>query len=172
VGQKGPGNSTVLRLIALLKLVEGALLLGVVFGILTLLHKNVADQAERLFGFFHINTDTIFMQKILIKLELVDTRDIVTISVIAGLYAALVFVEGFGLWWQEQWAEYLTVAATGFFIPYEIIEVTKHAGAGNITLLAINSSIVVYLALVLFLRQIKPADKLEPGMLSETQNPA
>jgi uncharacterized membrane protein (DUF2068 family) len=53
--------------------------------------------------------------------------------------------EGFGLLFRKRWAEYLTIIATGSFIPLEIYEIARHCSAARILLLIGNVAIVVYL---------------------------
>jgi len=62
-------------------------------------------------------------------------------------YAAVFLVEGVGLLRRRRWAEWLTVAVTASFIPFEIYELVRHPGVGKIAALALNVAIVVYLAL-------------------------
>ena len=61
-------------------------------------------------------------------------------------YAALFTVEGFGLWFQKRWGEWLTVVATTSFIPFEIYELIRRATAMRAALLVTNIAIVIYLA--------------------------
>jgi uncharacterized membrane protein (DUF2068 family) len=62
------------------------------------------------------------------------------------LYAALEATEGVGLAMRRRWAEYLTVLATGVFIPYELLEVVARPTPFRVAALLVNAGIVVYLA--------------------------
>ena len=62
------------------------------------------------------------------------------------LYACLEGTEGVGLWLKKRWAEYLTVIATGLFIPYEMLEVYRRQTPLRIGGLLLNLGVVVYLA--------------------------
>ncbi|HEY8076948.1 MAG TPA: DUF2127 domain-containing protein [Labilithrix sp.] len=68
-------------------------------------------------------------------------------------YAALFAVEGIGLWLQKHWAEWLTIFITASFIPLEIIEIAKHAGALRIATLVFNVAALVYLVVRVFKRR-------------------
>ncbi len=61
-------------------------------------------------------------------------------------YALIEGVEGVGLALHRRWAEYLTVLATGFLIPYEVLEVLHRTTLFRVGGLALNVAIVVYLA--------------------------
>jgi uncharacterized membrane protein (DUF2068 family) len=62
------------------------------------------------------------------------------------LYAGLEATEGLGLSLRRRWAEYLTVVATGLFIPYELVEVLHRHTLLRAGGLALNVAVVVYLA--------------------------
>jgi uncharacterized membrane protein (DUF2068 family) len=64
----------------------------------------------------------------------------------ALLYAGLEATEGVGLAMRRRWAEYLTVLATGVFIPFEVWEVVHRVTLFRTGALAVNVAIVVYLA--------------------------
>lgn len=68
---------------------------------------------------------------------------------LAGLallgYGSLQVVEGVGLWGGWRWAEYLTVVATGLFVPLEVYELLDGASALKATALTVNLAAVAYL---------------------------
>lgn len=71
----------------------------------------------------------------------------VTVLALAALaYAALEMVEGVGLARRRRWAEYLTVIATGFLIPFELREVVARPTLFRVGALLVNVAVVVYLA--------------------------
>ena len=47
------------------------------------------------------------------------------IGEVGFIYAALDLVEGTGLYLEKVWAEYLTLAITASFLPWEIFEVLR-----------------------------------------------
>jgi uncharacterized membrane protein (DUF2068 family) len=61
-------------------------------------------------------------------------------------YALLEGTEGVGLAMRRRWAEYLTVFATGFLIPYEAYEVVHHITLFKVGALLLNVAVVGYLA--------------------------
>ena len=54
-------------------------------------------------------------------------------------------VEGWGLWREKRWAEYLTVIVTASLIPLEIWEIFHHFTWLKVFALALNAAIVWYL---------------------------
>lgn len=60
-------------------------------------------------------------------------------------YSAVFLVEGMGLLFRKRWAEWLTIAVTTSFVPFEIYELVEHFGIGKIIALVLNVAVVVYL---------------------------
>ena len=58
----------------------------------------------------------------------------------------LIAVEGLGLLAGKRWAEWLTVAVTASFIPFELYELLHQPGPGRALTLALNVAVVAYLA--------------------------
>src|SRR6476469_711472 len=71
------------------------------------------------------------------------TLTLVAVGLLA--YGVLELVEGVGLWLAKRWAEYLTVVATGAFLPYEVYELTKSVTVTKVVAFAINVLAVDYL---------------------------
>jgi uncharacterized membrane protein (DUF2068 family) len=72
-----------------------------------------------------------------------STLNLVGFGVIG--YAVLEGVEAVGLWWQKRWAEYLTLIATGLFIPLEVYEIVHKGSPLKIIALIVNVAVVLYL---------------------------
>jgi uncharacterized membrane protein (DUF2068 family) len=58
-------------------------------------------------------------------------------------------VEAYGLWTQQQWAEWFGLLSGAMYIPIEVFEVTRELTWPRITVLAVNVGVVAYLADVL-----------------------
>ena len=54
-------------------------------------------------------------------------------------------VEGIGLYLEKAWGEYLTLAITASFLPWEIFEIFHRVTAVRIGLLVVNILVFVYL---------------------------
>jgi uncharacterized membrane protein (DUF2068 family) len=73
-------------------------------------------------------------------------RDLRLAAAALGFDGVVSLLEGWLLVRGSRWGTWLVVAATGVFIPYELVSLPRHFHAGRFVLLAINSAIVVYLA--------------------------
>lgn len=140
-------NSGAIRLIAIFKLLSGVLLLVVALGALRLLRGDIADVVRYWLEELRVDPHNHFIDTLLTRATGVDRRTLVEVGAGSFLYATLLLTEGVGLLLRKRWAEYLTVIATGLFIPLEIYEVFKSASVGKGVVLALNIAIVGYLAM-------------------------
>jgi uncharacterized membrane protein (DUF2068 family) len=76
---------------------------------------------------------------------LYGSKTLEAVSAGTAVYAALLLIEGVGLWLRQRWAEYFTVIVTASLIPLELFEIIRRPTVTNLVLLAINIVIVVYL---------------------------
>jgi uncharacterized membrane protein (DUF2068 family) len=79
------------------------------------------------------------------KLLGLGPRKFIAIGTVACIYASVFVVEGWGLWREKRWAEYLTVIVTASLIPLEVWEIFHHFTWLKIFALALNAAIVWYL---------------------------
>jgi uncharacterized membrane protein (DUF2068 family) len=138
-----------LWLIALFKLMKAALLVVVAIGALKLIHDDVAQTVSGWVAAIRIDPENRFIHRLFVKLAQIDDRKLEAISAGSFFYAALLAVEGIGLWMEKRWAEYLTVIATASFIPLEIYELVERLTVTRVLLLAFNIGVVIYLIMKL-----------------------
>lgn len=135
-----------LRLIALFKLLKAVVLLAIGFGALRMLRGDAVDVALTWAERLNIHPQNRYIDAALDRLSSIDQRTLASVGAGAFVYAALLVVEGVGLWRQRRWAEYVTVVITASFIPFEIQEALKRASAPRIAVIVLNAVIVGYLA--------------------------
>lgn len=131
--------------IAVFKFVKGAMLLALACGALTMLHKDVASQVEHWLNQLRIDPDNEFVGGLLRKLQLVHTKELKELSAVGAAYAGLFLTEGTGLLFRQRWAEWLTIIATGSFLPLEAYELWKQFTALRLLLLLVNLTVVLFL---------------------------
>jgi uncharacterized membrane protein (DUF2068 family) len=148
-----------LCLIAVLKLLEGLLILGMAVGVLKLLHHDVAAVVTDWITALRIDPHNEYIHLLLGKLGVLDDHRLKEISAGSFVYAALRFTEGGGLLFRKRWAEYFTAIATGLLIPVEIHELVSHASLVKAGVLLINIAVVWYLvAMLRRTRECVPAE--------------
>lgn len=82
-------------------------------------------------------------------------------AILALVYAAILFVEGFGVYFQKRWAEFLMVFATGLLIPLEVRHVWHRPSIAAVGILLVNCFIVWFLYRVLQREALRPPAALE-----------
>ena len=142
-------QTTGLHIVALFEGAKGALVLLAGFGLLTLIHKDFHQAAEELVSRFNMNPAHHY-PKIFIDAatRLTDTR-LWVLSASALLYATVRFIEAYGLWRRQPWAEWFAVLTGGIYIPMELYELLKGMTWAKVVVLAVNTGIICYLAYVL-----------------------
>ena len=134
-----------LILIAVFKLAQAALFVAVGVGALRLVGKDIGDLLLRFVDHLRFNPESHFINFILVKASIIDDRMLRRISWLVFGYAALGSVEGIGLYLEKTWAEYLTLAITASFLPWEVFEVFRRLTAIRASLLVVNALVFLYL---------------------------
>ena len=143
--REGRDHDNGLVLIAAFKLIKSILLIAVGLGAIGLFHHGVADASNRLLATFSSGTERRMTQSVVSRISGMSTGRIEALGIGAFLYGTLFLVEATGLWLQKRWAEYLTIVATGSFIPFEIYELVREVTAPRIVALVVNVAVVIYL---------------------------
>jgi uncharacterized membrane protein (DUF2068 family) len=133
-------------LIGLFKLFKGISLLIAGFGLLRLLHKDVAAVTEHWIEVLRVDPENRFIHRALLRIFNVTPRQLKELSAGTFIYAAVFLTEGTGLLARKHWAEYMTLISTGLFIPLEVYEIHRHFTLLKLAVTAVNVLIVWYLA--------------------------
>jgi uncharacterized membrane protein (DUF2068 family) len=134
-----------LRLIGGFKFACGLLLVGLGVGLFRQAHADPAVEVERIVAALRIDPESHYIHEAISKVSGIKPAQLRAIGVGTFLYALMYLVEGTGLLLRKRWAEYVTVIATGLFIPLELYEVFRSATLIRLAILAINLAILVYL---------------------------
>lgn len=153
------GHNRWLILIALFKLGQALLFIVIGVGALRLVGKDLGDALYSLANHLRFNTESQLVNFVIEKASDIDDRMLRRISTVFFLYAGLDLVEGIGLYLEKVWAEFLTLAITASFLPWEIYEVFRRLSWPRVSLLAINALVVLYLAKLIWERR----QKANPG---------
>ena len=106
------------------------------------------DLAERILERLHISIDHSWTQHILNWADKLSDMHPATILAIAAAYATLRFAEGYGLWKQRAWAEWLAIISGALYIPLEVQRLIHHPTAIHWTILLVNLLVVLYIGWV------------------------
>ncbi|MDQ2946840.1 MAG: DUF2127 domain-containing protein [Acidobacteriota bacterium] len=134
-----------LRTVAVFETVKGLLVLLVEFGLLSLLHKDVALVAERVVRLFHMNPDHRFSHVILEAAYRMTDAKLWALAAGAAAYSTVRFVEAYGLWHRRVWAEWFALLSGCLYLPWEVYELVDHPTPIRWAVLTGNLIIVLYM---------------------------
>jgi len=138
-----------LRIVALFEGAKGVLVLLTGFGVMTFIHQGLHHAASQLVQHLHLNPASHYPAIFLDVASRVSDTPLWAIAIAALLYASIHITEAYGLWMQRQWAEWFGLLTGALYISFELYEVTLGVTWPKITVLVVNSIIVVYLLSVI-----------------------
>ncbi len=136
-----------MQAVALMEALKGIIVLSAGFGLLALVHRDVAHIAVSLVTRLHIDPSGHYAGIFLHAATQLTDAWLWFGAALAALYSALRIAEGYGLWFERRWGEWLGVASGSIYLPFEVYELWNQPGAVKATTLTINLTVVAYLAL-------------------------
>ncbi len=158
-------HHTGLVFIAVFKFVKGLLLLLVGLGLLKLVHADIAMLFSLLIEALHLHADSRILHALVLKVDALQPHSVLVMGAVSLSYAALLLVEGVGLWLEVSWAAYLTVISTSLLLPFELYEVLQQVSALRIGLLLLNLVIVFYLISRLWQHTLHSGSTVHAGLV-------
>jgi uncharacterized membrane protein (DUF2068 family) len=138
------------RVVAVFEALKGGLVLAAGFGLLSLLHHDLQATAERLVRHSHLDPARRYPRIFIEAASRTNDTHLRSLAALAFLYAAVRFVEAYGLWHMRVWAEWFAIIAGSLFLPVEIYELLRRATWMRGAVFLTNLLIVVYLVYVRF----------------------
>jgi uncharacterized membrane protein (DUF2068 family) len=142
-----------LLLIAIYKGLLTLFFVAVGVGALHLLNKDIDDIISRLGDLLKLNPESKFVNFLYDRAWLISNPMLKRIGALAFVYAGVSLAEGIGLYLEKAWGEFLTLAITASFLPWEIFEVLHRVTWIRVALLAINTLVFGYLLNVIVARK-------------------
>ena len=126
-----------LRIVAVIDMVKGAAVLAIGFGILSA-HSHVLENGGvSLLRLLDIDATLGVPRKFLALLHAADTEHgLLVLAAIA--YAALRFIEAYGLWFMRGWARWLGIFSAGIYVPFELYYFIRTPSLTSASVMAIN----------------------------------
>ena len=141
-----------LIIIGAFKILEGTFFVLLGLGVVRLLHRDIGDLLLRVALALRIDPESHFVNLLLEKVQLLTPHKMRLISAGIFLKAGLDFVEGIGLAMEKTWAEWLTIAITASFLPWEIFEIARHFTWVKVGITLLNVLVLLYLIWIQQLR--------------------
>lgn len=131
--------------IALFKMLKALLLILAGAGMLSLLRPSAAAEVQEWLARLTMAQGQQLVHRALAFLQAASPLKIEGVGLASISYGLLFATEGVGLWLEKRWAEYLTIIATGSFIPFELYELVRKLTAVRAGALVTNTFAVAYL---------------------------
>lgn len=141
-------SSTVgLRAVATFEAIKGSIvvLLGIA---LVAVHHDAEDYAANLLYHLHIDPDRRMAHMLMDAANKVSDARLWTIVGAALSYAAVRFVESWGLWNRRVWAEWFALLSGALYLPWEILKLVERVDWERIGVLVVNLLIILYMLLI------------------------
>ncbi|MCU1299102.1 MAG: hypothetical protein JWO91_3380 [Acidobacteriaceae bacterium] len=139
----------VLRAVASLELAKGLVVLAAAISILSIVHRDTGDIADWCLRVLHISPDHHFAQAFLNWADTLTEQKLLAVAGVATIYAALRFIEAYGLWHARPWAEWIALISGSLYLPFEIYKLMHHANLFHVGVFVINVAVVFYMAFLL-----------------------
>jgi uncharacterized membrane protein (DUF2068 family) len=134
-----------LRAVALIELTKGVLALVAAGLIAGVLRSDLQSLAELLVRHFHLNPARHHPQVFVETLRNFADAHRIVLSIGAIGYAAVRFVEAYGLWRARRWAWGFGILSATLYIPLELVELSKDVSWAGVTVLGVNACVVIAL---------------------------
>jgi uncharacterized membrane protein (DUF2068 family) len=108
-----------LRIVAVVDLVKGTLILAIAFGVLSARSHALENGGVSLLRLLDIDATLDIPRRFLAFLHAADTEHGL-LSLAAVAYAAVRFIEAYGLWFVRNWARWLGLVSAGIYVPFEL----------------------------------------------------
>ncbi len=139
-----------LRTIALVEAAKGGLVLFVGCGLLTLLHRDVDMLLIELMDHLHLNPSKKFPSILIDAASRVTDAKLWFYAALALVYSAFRLTEGYGLWRERAWAEWIALVSGMVYLVPEIYGLTRKFTLFRVSVLSVNLLVVVLIAMVLW----------------------
>ena len=138
-------NSQVLHAIAVFEAIKGLAALAASLGLLSLMHHDLEALAYALIGHFHLDPEAQFPRMLLDEAAWLQSANLRQVVFLACGYAALRFIEAYGLWRDRTWAEWLASGSGAIYLPFEIKHLMDQPTWAHAAVLIFNLYIVMYM---------------------------
>src|SRR5580692_9052686 len=132
-----------LRSIAIFEAVKGALVLAAACGLVSLRHTDLHAATDAFLLRHGINPERHYMRLFIEGVARATNHHVGEIAAIGFAYAAVRFIEGYGLWRGKHWAEWFAVISAGIYLPLELTHCGRHPSLFNAGVILVNMLIML-----------------------------
>ena len=132
---------------------KGALVLVAGLGLLAFVHRDIRDVVEELLEHLHLDPASRVPEIFVALAERVASMDLWLLAIGATVYAIMRIAEGYGLWLDREWAEWLGAVSGLIYVPFELYALAKGVTPLKLATLGINLLVVAVLSDALWRRR-------------------
>lgn len=140
-----------LRTVAIFEFAKGLIVLLAGLGLLLLIGRDAQQIAEDIVRLLHMNPARHYPRVFIDFADNLTDARLWVYSIAALIYAAVRFIETYGLWHERPWAEWFAVIGAGLYLPLELRHLYEKPGFWSVIIPLVNIGIVIYLARLLAL---------------------
>ena len=130
-----------LRIVAAVDVLKAVVVLAIGFGLLSA-HSHVLESGGvSLLRLLDIDASLALPRKFLALLHAADSEKGLLVLA-ACAYAALRFVEAWGLWRVRNWARWLGIVSAGIYVPFELYYLFRTPNWTSVSVLTINLAVL------------------------------
>ena len=123
----------------------GLLYIAIAIGVFSFMNRDLEALANQLINMFNLDPDNRYIDALLTTIPSITPHLLKQIAIGSFIYGSLELTQSIGLYFRKLWAEWLIIFATLLLVPFEILELVKHATAFKFGALILNLLIVWYL---------------------------
>ena len=141
------------RAVALIEAAKGTIVLLAAGALLRFVHEDLNSLAAELVRHMHLNPASRYPHIFLDAVGDLPQPGLRWLAAGATAYAALRFLEAYGLFYMRAWAEWLAALSGAVYVPFEIVELIRKPSWLGAFILAINLGVEAVMALALVQRR-------------------
>lgn len=134
-----------LKAVALLEATKGLLSVMVIFGLHKLAGENLQQCVEALISHSHLNPANHLLQEVVTEAGKISASNLSLVMAGAALYAAVRFIEAYGLWRSLLWTEWFALLSGAIYLPFEIYGLFTKPSLLTFAVLVTNIVVVGYM---------------------------
>jgi len=141
-------TSVGLRTVAVLAAARGAVVLLLGFGVLHLARGNPDNIAQQLVEILHVNPEGKLSNVFIELASHITDRTLWALAMGALVYAAVRWIEAYGLWKEREWAQWFELLSIALYLPPELYLLMRHPSWLKWTVLVTNLAIFAFMLTV------------------------
>lgn len=142
-----------LRAIALYEGLKGIAALAASIGLVSLLHHDLRHLVSDLIGHFGLDPEKHYPAMLLNYVDMLNHTNVRAVVFLAFAYAVLRIAEGYGLWHDHAWGEWLGAVSGAIYLPIEIWHQFHRVSWSGVLIFLANLGMVVFLVVRLWRRR-------------------